>query len=278
MSRTLLVLFALSTTAVPPPEARPDEALRAANGAARQGNFSLADTLLDQSAERSRDPGLIAFNRAMICFEIGDYREAEMNYVRCLDDRAIPEERRIQAVYNRGVCLLHRGEDAKLLRVAIGCFEQCLDSPATAGTLMQDVRHNLELAKLLWGQARAKQKEPPTPNESYEPEPPRAKPIETTPDDIGTEQNANQQANRDPAGTQMNPSPRTGSTPNATAAQQTPGAGTMPVVSGDAAEVQKLSPEDTTLLLDKTDARLRQARQKNEQMRAGPERPNVRDW
>jgi hypothetical protein len=46
----------------------------------------------------------------------------------------------------------------------------------------------------------------------------------------------------------------------------------------DSEAVQKLTPADTNALLEVADARLRKARKLNEQMRAGPERTNVRDW
>lgn len=269
MSRTLLALFAVSAASPA------DDALRAANDAARGGNFAQADTLYGRCEERTTDPGLVAFNRATACFEAGDFREAELNFLRCLEDRDIPADRRLSALYNRGVCLLHRGEDVKLLRVAIGCFEPCVDADRA---LAKDARHNLELAKLLWAKAVAKQKERPTPNETAEPDPPSAKPLEAPVEDGGPDPGPPTQPNRVPGGSQTQPpAPGTGPMPMPTP-QQTAGAGTQPVVRGDAAEVQNLSPADTQALLDRTDARLRDSRRKNEQMRAGPERPNVRDW
>ena len=199
------------------------------------------------------------------------------NRSRCLDDRAIPPERRVRAIYNRGVCLLNRGENPKFFRVAIACFEECRDA-TTDDLFARDIRHNLELAKLLWHEARAKQKEHPTPNESIEDESPRPPMANNLPDgmtDDGSEPGA-ENGNR--AGTQpVQQVAPSGRPATAQGTQQTPGSGTLPVVA-DSGEVQKLSPADTNALLDRADLRLRDARKKNEQMRAGPERPNVRDW
>lgn len=278
MSRLLFCLFALSASAGSSADVPSNALLRAANEAIRHKNVTGAVKLLSDCEERSTDPGLIAFNRGVMFFEAEEFREAELNFLRCLEDQAIPTERRTLALYNRGVSLVRRGEDEKALRAAVTCFEQCLDAAAADSPLSKDARHNLELTKLLWNQARAKQATPPTPNDRSEELLPRTQ--ESTIDDMGPTPSGTEQTPGSPMAVpnsqqvQPQPSPMT----QANAAQQVPGRTTLPVIDGNANNIQKLSPDDTNALLDLAEGRLQKARKRNEQMRAGPERPNVRDW
>lgn len=277
MRRIFFIACAAAAIGFTPPERTPTELLRAANAAVRNGESSAAELLFQRAEERADDPGLIAFNRATLAFAVGDYRGAELDYLRCLEDRAIPTERRVQALYNRGVCLVSRGGDAKLLRAAVSCFEQCLDAAPADGQVALDARYNLELAKLLWNQARARQQTPPTPNEQFDEEPPTSRPQEQNAEDVANDPNGSEQKNGGQAQRVGSQQAKTNPTPAPGSNQQQPGAGTAPVVSDDTSP-QKLSPEDTNTLLDRAEARLRSARKQNEQLRAGPERPNVRDW
>lgn len=262
----LLALFATGTAAEPSLER-----LRLGIVAARAGSpdagrhFDAAEAIAD-------DPGLIAFNRAAQLFARDDYREAELYYLRCLEDREIPAERRRNALYNRGVCLVLRGE-ARLFRAAIRCFEDCLAASPNDDTLANNARQNLELAKMLWNRERARQKEPPTPNEPNLEERPMTKPMfdpgETDPGDSTAKSNSAAEGN--------SIEPKPGEAAAKGTEQPRPGAGTLPVPK-DESEVQRLSPDDTKSLLEKTAARLKAARRQNELLRAGPERPNVRDW
>ncbi len=260
----ILALFAIGTS----------DGIRDAIAAARLGAPD-ADRRFDLAADRTNDPGLVAFNLAALQFGRGEFREAELNYLRCLDDRAIPPIRRRQALYNHGVCLLYREGDVRVLRAAIGCFEDCLAEPDLEIDLAQKARINLELAKVLWNKERARQKDPPTPNETIPEEPrPAQKPMikpettgpgETKPSTSGT-----------PGQVVPATEPKAGNPPTGTDAPP-PGAGLLPVVKDDG-PVQRLSPQDTEALLDRAASRLKSARRQNELLRAGPERPNVRDW
>jgi tetratricopeptide (TPR) repeat protein len=232
----------------------------------RAGEQLDAESRLRSLLEFTDDPGLIAFNLGVMAAERGEYREAELHFVRTLDDDEISHERRVRAMYNRGVCLLHR-PDTLGLRTAIQCFEQCLELTPRDGALVADAKHNLELAKLLWLKQRQKQSQPPTPNDEL-PEEPRSPPLtESVTDGDGR------------AATEQKPAPQRGSPRPAPdqSPQLGPAAGTLPVVS-DTSDVQRLAPEDTTTLLDRIELRLQNARRQNEQLRAGPDRPNVRDW
>lgn len=265
----LLAIFAVGGSFAPLAER-----VRLGNAAARAGSPE-AERLYDAAEENADDPGLVAFNRAALLFARDDFREAELQYLRCLEDRDIPAERRRSALYNRGVCLVLRGDDARIYRAAIRSFEDCLAVSAADDDLANNARQNLELAKMLWNRERSRQKDPPTPNEPNQDERHQPKPLmqqgETEPGDTS----AQATANATQPGTATEPKPANAETKSTD--QQRNGAGTVPVPK-DEAEVQRLSPEDTKTLLDRTAARLKAARRQNELLRAGPERPNVRDW
>lgn len=247
------------------------ESLRVANQFAQSG-LDEAEYYYEKAARDSSDPGLIAFNRAQFLFVKGDYREAELYFLRCLEDAEIPETRKAETIYNRGVCLLMRGERAAIFRAAIACFEDCLAMDAISEKLANDARYNLELAKLLWNRALLSEANRPTPNESNPPELPKTSP-ELPKNDVVTDGDPGHKST--PTTSDQIAGKQNGAD-NVTD-QIKSGAGTLPVLK-DSGEIQKLSPEDTESLLDRTALRLKDARLQNEALRAGPERPNVRDW
>lgn len=277
MFRVFVILFAVTAAAAAPVAGPADDVLRAATAAIRQKDVVRAGKLLAACEERSTDPGLVAFNRGVLDFEAEDYREAELNFLRCLEDRAIPADRRAAALYNRGVSLALRGEEEKTLRSAVACFEQCLDATAPEGPLARDARHNLELTKLLWARARAKQATPPTPNDHQEEPPPRP-PTPMAEDSAMNPGAEAQPVPATPAATAQATQPQPAAGQPAATGQQTPGRSHLPVLDGAGQQLQHLSADDTAALLDVAESRLQKARKRNEQMRAGPERPNVRDW
>jgi hypothetical protein len=264
----LVALFAIGA-------AGPLDRVRDGNAAARAGAPD-ADRHFDAAAERTDDPGLVAFNRGALHFHRGEFREAELNYLRCLDDRAIPPARRRQALYNRGACLLHRDGDVRILRAAITCFEECLADADIESDLAEKARINLELAKVLWNRERSRQKEPPTPNEPNLEEPrPAPKPM-NDPGSEGPGETTPRSANANDGQNRTTGEPKTGDGQNGDDPRPA-GTGPLPVVK-DEGPVQRLTPDDTKALLDRAAMRLKSARRQNELLRAGPERPNVRDW
>lgn len=163
--RRLVPAFALSAATVAVAAAQPaEELVRRANAAVLAGDPAAAEPLYAAAAERTPDPGLVAYNTAAVRFAQGRYYDAEVLYARALDDRACPPARAARAWFNRGVCLLKRGGDAAAFRSAVACFEHCLDSPGADAPLQADARRLLELAKLLWADAARKAAKPENPN------------------------------------------------------------------------------------------------------------------
>jgi tetratricopeptide (TPR) repeat protein len=271
----LLLLFAaaLVVSAGPPSSDSPEDLIRLGNEAYLHGDLDAAEGHYSAAAERTTDPGLVAFNRAAVAVQMGEPREAELYYLRVLDDQAAPPDRRAKALYNRGVCLLARGGSATVFRSAIACFEQSLDLLPASDPLTDRAGHNLELAKLLWAKARATEKAQPKPND-LPPDVPDPPPEEGTGQDPGTDPNG-------PGGQPgMRPEAVPGRPPGGTPRetnQKAPGSGNLPVVL-DADRPQPLTPEDTRAILQRVAERLEKDRQATARLLTGPERPDVRDW
>lgn len=271
---TILILAAGLAVAADPADRRPpDELIRLGNEAYLRGDLDAADGYYAAAAERTTDPGLVAFNRAAVAVQMGEPREAELYYLRVLDDQAAPPDRRAKAWYNRGVCLLARGGSAAVYRSAIACFEQSLDLLPAGDPLAADARHNLELAKLLWAEARTTEKTRPRPND-----PPPDVP------DPPPEEGTGQDAGADPNGTDGQPGVRPEAVPGRPPGgrprdtnQESPGVGNLPVVL-DADRPQPLTPEDTRAILQRVAERLEKDRRATARLLTGPERPDVCDW
>jgi len=243
--------------------ATPSEPLSSGLQALQQGDAATALPWLDAAAGTTADPGLVAFNRGVALWQLGRPREAEVQFERCLDDAAIPQSRRAQALYNRGVCLLAR-DDLPALRLAMDCLT--LSRDAAAAELKADAEHNLEIAKLRWQRARLQPPEPPARSES------------------GLENASKNDAGTGTSDESMNAkqamTPATGpagANDRAASGLPRPGAGSLPVLRDDAI-LMPLSPDDTRSYLEQAARRLATQRHAIEAMRRGPERRGVRDW
>jgi tetratricopeptide (TPR) repeat protein len=241
----------------------PEELIRQANTAILRGAVEDADRLYALAEEKTTDPGLVAFNRAAILFQLGEFREAERHYARVLADAACPPERAAKALYNRGTCLLRRGVSAAVYRSAIACLEQCLISSAADEPLKADARHNLELAKILWNESRKTSSKPESPNDNPPPEdsqtnpPPKSSGNEQQPD-INETGDGNKGGATSKSAGQQNAVPTTGAKTNPT---PTPGNAPNLQPLDNSSTPQPLSPEETREHLKRTAERLKKDRQ-----------------
>jgi hypothetical protein len=266
--------------ASPRTELSSEDLIRQANTAFLRGDIDEADHLYAAAEVKTTDPGLVAFNRAAVLFQIGDFREAELHYARVLADAACPSERAARANFNRGTCLLRRGGSAAVYRSSIACLELCLKSPAADEPLKADARHNLELAKILWNESRKTSSKPESPNDLPPPEesqnnpPPKTSGDEQQPEaqenGDGSKGGANSkpmmQQNAVPTpGAKTNPTPTPGNAPNLQPLQ-------------DTNTPQPLSPEETREHLKRTAERLKKDRQNLRNSIYGPERFGHIDW
>ena len=269
MLRPLLVTALALLGTGPGPVRRPDDLVREGNAAARAGDLDRATAAYADASGRAADPGLVAFNRGVVELRRGRHRDAESHFRAALDDRDAPADRRADAEYNLGLALLLRGGAAAVYRAAVEANARCLELSPGPGPRAGDAAHNLELAKLLWHEARDRERQAP-PESPPEPDPPAdpdpAPEVATAPaPQAGS-------AARD-AGAK--PTPPTGP-PRATG-RTTAGRGTLPVLP-DADLPPPLSAQDARAHLQRHAARLARGRAAVADLLAGPERPDGRDW
>lgn len=273
--RRLLSLIAIALVSAGPPV--PDDLVRQANARAEAGDLDGADALYARAEERAADPGLVAFNKAVVAYKRGDFRRAELGFRRALGDGDIPPGRRTRGLYNLGTCLVRQaGEaDVKQLQAAIECYERVLAETADEG-LRADAGHNLELAKLLWAKALAHRpkgdRDPDWEEPRDRPPPDPAK----NPDDPGTDGKGD--AKQDDPGARVEPGkgPDKGVMPKETE-KKAPGSGSLPVVP-DTDVVPTRSPDDARATLHEAADRIRRERQKLREEAGQGERPRAKDW
>lgn len=248
------------------------DALAAGNAALQRADYAAALTFYAQALRHTHDPGQVAFNAAVAHYQLGQFREAELHWQRCLLDDCIPPTRRALALYNLGCALLRQATDTDAVRCreAVQAFRQSLAEGA--GTALpepyaSDARYNLELARLLWAKARAKAKgqDAPLPNTTEpgnSPQPPK-QPPETTQPPKQPDDRPGQPTPTPPPG--QRPTPIAKSTSDGTDPDDTrerpPGFGSLPTLADDDTP-QRLSPADTRALLAEAARRISTDRQR----------------
>lgn len=271
MFRHLMTIFLalVLISAAPPRDV--DALLRQAAEALQRDEQNEALKLYELAAERSRDPGGVAYNLATVHYRLGHYREAQLHYRRCLEDAT--GWRRARALYGLGCALLQQGEDrdVELLQQACEVLRLCREMKEAPADLQADATHNLELGRLLLEEARAKQVQekprPPDPGGSQQPS-------GTRNDEKGDSQ---PNGGDDPTQTHPEPGKSTdpGATPRQTKMQPLPGKGKLPVLDTD--RPQRLAPEDVAAYLRREVARIQRERESYE-LRRFPPAGNFKDW
>jgi tetratricopeptide (TPR) repeat protein len=276
MRRRVLSLWpiALSLTLLSAGAARQPEALiRQGNAAFEQGAYENALKLYEAAEERATDPGFVAFNEGAALYRAGRYQEAELHFRRALEGASGP--RYVHAQYNRGNCLLRQaaGSDITAITEAMRCYEACLVHAAADGELKSWAAHNLELARLLWQQARKTSEEsPPKQPESG--------------DNAPSGDNRDKQGPRNPlgdaepgsngkVGTSGHPE-QVGAKNAIETSEQTPGKGNLrPLLDRD--ELTPLTPEETAAHLEQAARRIVREQREYRQSAVSPA-PSVKDW
>lgn len=252
-----------------------NELIEAGNAALLRGDAVTAEKQFVAALERTDDPGLVAFNLGILHFQRKEYTEAERFFTRSLDDADAPADRRAKALYNRGVCLLHRGGIAQF-RTAIDSFERCLKA-TEAEELRSDAQQNLELAKLLWAEARVNAKEKPKPNEPSPNAPPDPKKPESSDDPQNPEPNGGEPK----VGTPSKIDPLTGQAIPKQKPKETEktvgGKGNLPVRI-DPETWRPKSEDKAREFLKVLSQRLAKDRRNSVEVHATPERADVKDW
>jgi tetratricopeptide (TPR) repeat protein len=267
----LLALILIGGNAISDVEAL----VRQGNAAFERKDYAAAVALYTRAEPLAVDPGHVAFNKAAALYQLCNYRDAERHY-RCAIENA-PDPRRTNARYGLANCLVQQGRElgAPALQEAIELYEWCLQHGDLDPDLATDARHNLELAKLLWLEARAKQteraneEEPTDPNNPKPPDQGGPKPQAGGNDSVA--------GKPDSRGQRFPVKQDTGTRPKPTEDQPAPGTGTLPPVP-DAAELSPLSPEDAAAHLGEAAAKIVRERQAHRVQSVKPMAPSVKDW
>jgi tetratricopeptide (TPR) repeat protein len=272
-----LVLPALALVAAGPASVPPNELVRQANDALGRKQYIDALKLYDRAEERVTDPGLVAFNEGVAHYQKGNYAEAEVHFRLARQDAT--GRRQVFAAYNLAASIVQLPGDADPAKLAeaIRLFEDCLRHEEIDEHLAADSRHNLELAKMLWVQAKArpnppKQNPPDDPEEDPKQQPPRPEPVPQPGQGDGSASPKNGNIDRTPGTADQGPEPIK------TDGQQAPGASNNLPVIPDRDELAPMSREEAEAHLrqaiDKVMKEGRTHRQRSQKAPSG----KVRDW
>ncbi len=189
LSRIWPLPLALLLLAASPAEPT-DEWVRRGNAALARRDFAAALQSLDRAEERATDPGLVAFNKAVVFYQKLDFAQAEFHFRLALQDAS--GRRRAAARYDLAACLVQEANDHDVarLREAVALWEECLREDDLGEPFAGHARHNLELAKTLWVLAKARAEErkndPPPNDENPNRPPPRPDDGKQGPADLGS--------------------------------------------------------------------------------------------
>jgi hypothetical protein len=281
-----LILLPLALLAAAAPTATTEDLVRRGNEAFEARDYSRAIELYEQAEVHATDPGLIAMNKAAAFYQQAQiargaqqrqwFHRAEQQY-RCALEGA-EEPRRLRASFGLAGSLSQgRPDNVASLTRAIACYRECLASPALDEPLAANVRHNLEIAKLLLLRAREKpgQQEKP-PDESGSDNPPKGK----QPDDQNPQtprQGDNpRQGEKKPGGNEVPVESKDGKKQQPES-QRVADKGTEPVLD-DNTPSPSLDPADAARALDDAHEKI-QALRKGNRMRSSRRIPGaVKDW
>jgi tetratricopeptide (TPR) repeat protein len=247
-----------------------DDAARCAaqgNTAFEQGDYAAAVRCYSAAEQRTTDPGLVAFNKAAALYRLGQYRDAELHYLRCVE--TAPTDRRCRALYNaaNAVVLQTGASDPSRLKLAIGYYQDALH-PVTDAQLEESILQNLALARALLKQAMtAKNPSKRDNNSDHHRGAGENGGLSDSSQVVDPDSTGRSAAKKDdgPGGTKT--SKRTLS----------PGAGNLPVIP-DRPEAAPLPSEDAARYLEEVAERVRRDRFEHRKRHRVPASPNVRDW
>jgi len=252
---------------------RTEDLVREGNAAYARTDYEQALKLYKEAEDRAPDPGLLAFNEGAALFRAGRYREAELHYRRALEGAS--GARQARALYDLGNCLLREAadNDVKGLAEAMNHYEECLVHPQAGMELSANAARNLELARLLWHQARqrAQDEAPKDPDSADNTASGAAKDSRKPAVDPGASEAQPDGKDRAPAQADQE-----GNQKAIESGQETPGKGNLPPLP-DRDELAPLAPEDAAAYLDRAARRIVRERREYRQG-APPVAPNVKDW
>ncbi|MBL8799112.1 MAG: hypothetical protein JNM56_34825 [Planctomycetia bacterium] len=262
------------------PDLTPEDFVRQGNAAFARQEYDAALQLYSRAEEKTTNPGQVAFNKAAALYRLGKYRDAQLHYLRCLDEADSAREPAVW--YNLGNCLLQlaqAGTELGMFREAIACYQRCLAHEGADASLRENARHNLELTKLLWLQARMNR-----PNQQENPPNSDPPPDEPPPPKTGPDQ-PKQEPGSDPSSAQSpNPQEKKGTIDDKHGKQvpietpkAAPGQGRIEQPPDDA-KLKPLSPQDALKNLEEAAKLIRRERAEYMLRVAPSPARSVPDW
>jgi tetratricopeptide (TPR) repeat protein len=251
-----------------------EDLVRQGNQAFARKDYAAAVALYARAEPHATDPGHVAFNKAAALYEQGEFRQAERAY-RCALEGAV-EPRLCQARYGLATCLVRQGRELgpNALREAVILYEECLHQEGIDSDLATDARHNLEVAKLLWLEAQARDADRAEEGPEEDPRPKPPDPPGKRPETGGTDPGTGRP---DPRGKHMPVQPDAGTRPTPTHVPPGPGKGTLPPIPDDA-DLPPLSAEDAAAHLEQAAAKIGRERHTHRKQSVKPVLPGVKDW
>jgi tetratricopeptide (TPR) repeat protein len=253
------------------PRQEPEELVRQANAAFDRQEFDAAVKLYTDAEGTIDNPGLVSFNKGAALYRLGRFRDAQQHFQRCLDE-ADPS-RRPAMLYNLGNCLLQQaqaGGDLSLFREAVDAFARCLRQEAIQLELRDSARHNLELTKLLWLQARLAHPNQQEKDPGSDPNPEPPKQDKSSQDQEKTPEGADPTPGTKPkqvAEKKSKVDKKEGKEKAIETEDRMPGKGNIPPPPDDAT-LKKMSPEDAIKNIDSAVERIREERSRYRQRSA----------
>jgi tetratricopeptide (TPR) repeat protein len=251
--------------------------VRRGAAAFEHGDYATALDAFTKAEERITDPGLVAFDKAAALYRLGRFREAELHYLRALDDAN--GQRRARSLYDLANSVVQQAQprDLRLLTRAIGYYEECLRQPDIGPELAANARANLELAQTQLARAKAARDEQnPDEPEPDNPSAPPEQPREQGPTPRGNQiPGATESTGAGPEGSAQPGDTATGAHP--TEAPPPPGVGNLPPIP-DKDDLVPLSPEDTAAYLRQIAERVLRERREHKLRSKSTPSGQVKDW
>jgi tetratricopeptide (TPR) repeat protein len=149
----------------------PLEFVRAGNAAFADEDFERAISLYLEAEDGIDDPGLVAFNKGAALYRLGRFGEAEVHYLRCLEQAAGPRRARLLYDYANAILQQGQGRDKDFFDRAIAAYQECIDHPDADELLRANAQHNLGVARAMQDRAKpAEGKKRPNPNDDKTPD------------------------------------------------------------------------------------------------------------
>lgn len=272
------ILFLLSVTVIltllgAGPTTDAADLFRQGNAAFDRGDYETALSLYRRAEGKIADPGWLAFNEGAALYRLGRYREAEVHYWLSRQDAAGPRLPRV--LYDLGNAVFQQAgtRDAALLQRAIGFYEECLSQTEAEPEVLDNARHNLELARALLKNAKARKDDHPSEsNPGKRPaedlQPPKQSNLagddSGLDNDAGTGQRPAEGSEHESRGDSKNP-------------KHQPGVGNLPPVP-DSDQPVPLNSEDTSAYLKKASERILKERRGHYGKSASRPSQNIKDW